>query len=895
MHRSLPATALSLGLFFALSLPQNSLKAQNNNPVLGQSQSGVIFPEGPTKPGLSKEIPQAPTQVQRNFTHPDLPPLPQGKLRPGPRGPETPAPGNTQASPTATISVFKNTQVTPGGSRSTVGEPTAAHHGNTALFTGNWYAALSKNDGSTWGYINPYTKFPKVDGGFCCDQYAMYVPSRKITVWLLQYSYSSSTKNGSYRIAVAKNETNLRNGVFHYYTFNPRHFGLPAGYWLDFPHMAYSNGNLFVTANIFSASRKYNSTVCWRMPLSQLAAGSSVNFRYIRQAARTWRLTFGATSTMYWWQHRSSSSGYLFRWSDSSTNYQRYTIGIASWNWGTRGTMVAKGPKNRNWMARSDSRPIAGWIARGIIGFMWNAKQGGPYPYPYTRVIEIRESNRTLFRQSSIWNSKFAWAYPASARNSRGHVGGVISYGGGSLYPSTAAWIVDDLDSAFAPLKSVAVATGTDSPSRQAWGDYFSSSPHSRFGNTWVASAMSTRGGSGNANQIPRYVHFGRSRDINLRPDLRPASITSSSSNLVHGSYYTIATKIENVGLSTAPSSTNGFYISTNSLISTGDLLIRSFTLPSIGAGSSRTYSALTKIPTNAPVGTCYLGAYADRTHTISESNESNNGLGKKVTCSGKPDLIVTSVSTTATKLFAGGLAKVSFTVKNAGTATSGSSITGVLLSTNTLITTFDTYLGGAFESSLAKGASRSHVISVRIPYATPSSIRYLGALADVGFSVSELNEGNNGRAGPARASVAYTGSLRMLEYRSIKYTNYAQRSGAYFLTSARLDASNGGSAPMALVAPKYKGYWYVLLLSGSSTFKFDAFTSVGLGILNTPILPLWLSRIPSGGIAYPGFNLPKTTISTPFTMYVHSFWFDPPFKNIVGLGNNRLYLRIEK
>jgi hypothetical protein len=776
-----------------------------------------------------------------------------------------------------------------------VGEPTAVHHGLTAFYTGNWYAALSKNDGNSWSYINPYTKFPKVDNGFCCDQYTMYVPNRRITVWLLQYSYSSTTKNGSYRIAIAKNETNLKAGVFHYYTFNPRNFGMPAGYWMDFPHMAYSNGNLFVTANIFSAAKAYHSTVCWRMPLSELAAGTTVHYRYIRQAGRTWRLTFGGTTTMYWWQHRNSSSGYLYRWADSSNSFQKYTINIASWNWGTKGTMIAKGPKGRNWMKRSDSRPLGGWVARGRIGFMWNAKQGGSFPYPYTRVIEINEATRALIRQSSIWSSTIAWAYPSASHNSRGHTGGTISYGGKTTYPSTAAWIVDDLDTRFAPLKAVAVAVGNNSPAGQVWGDYLSSIPHSRFTNTWVGSAMSTRGGTANSNQIPRYVHFGRSRDVVFRPDFRPVSLTSSSTTLVHGSTYSLTTKIENVGLSSAPTSTNGLYLSTNSIISTGDLLVRSFVLAPIGVGGSRTYSSSVRIPTNAPTGTCWLGVYADRTHSILEGSETNNTMAKQVKCIGKPDLIVSAMSTSTTTLQAGGLAKVSFTVKNAGTGTSSSTITGILLSTNSLITTFDTYLGGSFEASLVKGASRSHSFFVRIPWATPTSTRYLGAYADVGFSLSELNELNNGRAAPARRSLKYTGSLRLLEYRRIAYLNSSQKTGAYNLTSARLDASNGGSAPMALVAPRYQNYWYLLLMSGSSSFKFDAFTSLGLGILNTPILPLWLSRIPSGGIANPGFNLPKTTISIPFTMYVHSFWFDPSFKNIVGLGNNRLYLRIEK
>lgn len=51
--------------------------------------------------------------------------------------------------------------------------------------------ALSGDSGRTWTYINPYTRFPARDGGFCCDQRALTVPhigsgvDQGMTVWLL--------------------------------------------------------------------------------------------------------------------------------------------------------------------------------------------------------------------------------------------------------------------------------------------------------------------------------------------------------------------------------------------------------------------------------------------------------------------------------------------------------------------------------------------------------------------------------------------------------------------------------------------------------------------------------------------------------------------------------------
>jgi hypothetical protein len=887
------SACLILGMAFSLSFSPSFLSSQTKSHLdgfIGHSLGGVISPQGPTKAGVQSGIPLLPPGIQKNDSRPQLPPLPQGPYRFSSPGAPTPPSGSGQPHPNAYIRVFKNTQVTPtGATRSSVGEPTVAHHGYTALYTGNWYAALSKNDGSSWSYINPYTKFPPIDGGFCCDQYTMYIPNGMITAWLLQYRYSSKTKKNTYRLAIAKHEINLRKGIFHYYDFNPQRFGMPSGYFLDFPHMAYSQNSLFMTANIFSGNGVYNSTVCWKMPLSELRAGLPVHYRYVRLSGRTWRLTYGAKQIMYWWQHRNSSSGYLFRWLDSSTTYQKYTINIGSWNWGSKGSMVAKDPKGRNWMARSDSRPLGAWVARGIIGVMWNAKQGGAYKYPYTRVIEIKESNRTVVRQSSVWSNSTAWAYPCAATNNRGHLGGMLSYGGGNYYPGTAAWVVDDLDTKFAPLANVIVAAGNNSPAAQVWGDYMSAGLHSWYQNTWVGSAMSTRNGSTNSNQTPRFIHFGRSRDAAPEPDLRPISVSTSRPILYHRIQYSFSTKVENLGLVDAPPSNNGFYFSKNSIITTSDTLVTSFNLPSIAVGNSQFFSTSAKVPVTSPSGIVWFGVYLDNTFFISEKNEKNNSMSIPVKCYGRPDLTVTSAFSPVAHFQAGSLVKVQFTVKNRGTASSAGSVTGIYLSSNSLISQGDTFLGSVFESPLAAGSSRSHSLWVRIPYATLTSTMYLGVIADCGETLSELYETNNWRSVSGKPAVSYKGNLRILEYLKPKYRN---DSGPSSLTTATLDASKGGKAHFAVVAPSFKGNWYVLLLSGKSFFQFDTYTSMGLGLLNSSLLPFWLNKVPSKGIAYPFFNLPKTIIGSPFTVFIHSFWFDSSFKKVLGLGSNSISLR---
>ena len=66
-------------------------------------------------------------------------------------------------------------KVSEHGETSTVGEPSLAVKGKTVFITGNWYASLSKNSGTSFSKVDPYTRFPAPAGRpFCCDQVAHY-------------------------------------------------------------------------------------------------------------------------------------------------------------------------------------------------------------------------------------------------------------------------------------------------------------------------------------------------------------------------------------------------------------------------------------------------------------------------------------------------------------------------------------------------------------------------------------------------------------------------------------------------------------------------------------------------------------------------------------------------
>ncbi|HEV2562012.1 MAG TPA: CARDB domain-containing protein, partial [Rhizomicrobium sp.] len=98
--------------------------------------------------------------------------------------------------------------------------------------------------------------------------------------------------------------------------------------------------------------------------------------------------------------------------------------------------------------------------------------------------------------------------------------------------------------------------------------------------------------------------------------------LTATSASL---SGSTFSYHINNVGSSAAASSTAGIYLSTDSTITTSDTRINTHATPSLAAGASDIESVVLTLPTTLTPGTYYIGAIADYTNTIAESDETNN------------------------------------------------------------------------------------------------------------------------------------------------------------------------------------------------------------------------------------------------------------------------------
>jgi subtilase family serine protease/V8-like Glu-specific endopeptidase len=373
------------------------------------------------------------------------------------------------------------------------------------------------------------------------------------------------------------------------------------------------------------------------------------------------------------------------------------------------------------------------------------------------------------------------------------------------------------------------------------------------------------------------------------KPDLMPTFFFVSTASWTAGNLVGVRSTTKNAGTATAPASANGYYLSTNSIISNSDTLLRSFTLPSLAVNASASNASTVRVPSNVRPGICYMGVLNDRTGSISELNELNNSRAARGICSGRPDLVVSAI-VSSSRLVAGGIFSVRSTTKNQGTATASSSTTGIMISTNTVISTSDDFVGSYGTGTLIAGASRTVTTRHAVPFCLRTGRYYVGGIADISRRISELSESNNTRS-TAVSLTGYSGSGR--------YIQFVPRFGtmAQSTNFATYSSRTGGSANMCITAPRLRSYWYYCLWSGQSfPFRFDSLTSFSISLVNTPIFPRWLGRLNANGQGFPGFNAPRgASIPRAFTAYTHVVFFTPTFSALAGFSSNSVSTLIQR
>ncbi|MBI1925081.1 hypothetical protein HYR99_12635 [Candidatus Poribacteria bacterium] len=300
-NKIFPILILLLGMMLLFATPSLA--------QVGQVRAGEVFivPHPAVQGPLLKQPPQL-TSAQRfrleqalDRTHGRIIVPVAPNVRPEDIQPTSPETSPAQVEPLAPgdFRFFQNSALldtATANSTSVINEPSLGVNENAVFWTGNWYAAVSSDDGQTFSYIDPSTNFPSVNDGFCCNQVVYYEPTRDAAFWLLQYTPDSQTN--TQRIAVANSKAKILSNTWFYYDWRPEHFEFPSsGYWLDFPDLAVNNNYLYLTTNVFQISSNTTSTaVIARFPLNEISQGLTVHGQYFVTDRPGLRCTHGATS-----------------------------------------------------------------------------------------------------------------------------------------------------------------------------------------------------------------------------------------------------------------------------------------------------------------------------------------------------------------------------------------------------------------------------------------------------------------------------------------------------------------------------------------------------------------------------------------------------------------------
>ncbi len=161
-----------------------------------------------------------------------------------------------------------------------------------------------------------------------------------------------------------------------------------------------------------------------------------------------------------------------------------------------------------------------GEVGSSTVYFMWDAKQGGGFSYPYTQYASFDVSTgpaTSLISQSQIWNGSNAWAYPGMGVDSAGNLGVSIAIGGGTWgYPGSQFLLQDDVNPSF-----TAFFLDSGAHANNRWGDFLTSraaSTPSGLENTWIVTGFTLHDSNGSAVTVPHFYWLGRQRDDPFAP-----------------------------------------------------------------------------------------------------------------------------------------------------------------------------------------------------------------------------------------------------------------------------------------------------------------------------------------------------------------------------------------
>ena len=232
-------------------------------------------------------------------------------------------------------------------------------------------------------------------------------------------------------------------------------------------------------------------------------------------------------------------------------------------------------------------------------------------------------------------------------------------------------------------------------------------------------------------------------------PELSMSSWSTSSSILGQGSNISITFRVKNTKSRTTKAFDIAFYYGSSTSTS-GLTLLGTHTLSGLGTGAtSASIVKQFKLTTAVAYGTGYIHYFIDSKNVVKESIETNNRGYKSIQITGKPDLVAHTLTLQSSSAAPGKSVTVSYRMYNMGHTKAGPFTVRFYYSTNTTITTTDTYLNkelqltGLGAKAYSPGTGNG-VLSLSLPANVRAGVGYIGIIVDYAKKTDDSNWANN-------------------------------------------------------------------------------------------------------------------------------------------------------
>lgn len=247
---------------------------------------------------------------------------------------------------------------------------------------------------------------------------------------------------------------------------------------------------------------------------------------------------------------------------------------------------------------------------------------------------------------------------------------------------------------------------------------------------------------------------------VSIQPGLADLKLTQTifmRKGEGQGDTMSVNCTISNIGYTAAPSTTVGYYISTDSVWDVSDVLAGGSAVGNMPLNQSYAIQGVVNLPPAIPFGVYYLISKADHQLLIAEGNEANNY--KHIVFEVFPagvDLEVTITSTDVPIASIGTPAIYPVKIRNRGAGTMPPSQLAIYLSLDQVWDASDIQLGNVGTlSAYTSGLESVSQIGANIPAGTANGLYYMICRFDYNNQIAELSEANNMVVAPVEVVTA--------------------------------------------------------------------------------------------------------------------------------------------